>query len=59
MCHRFAGAVIEIVALGSMIQPALSEEPLKIGVMFPFTGPDLRARRSRARRHQAGLRRGK
>ena len=39
MCHRFAGAVIGIVALGSMIQPALSEEPIKIGVMFPLTGP--------------------
>ncbi len=39
MCHRFAGAVIGIVALGSMIQPALSQDPIKIGVMFPLTGP--------------------
>ena len=39
MFYRFAGAVIGIVALGSMIQPALSQEPIKIGVMFPLTGP--------------------
>jgi len=39
MFYRFAGAVIGIVALGSVIQPALSQEPIKIGVMFPLTGP--------------------
>jgi branched-chain amino acid transport system substrate-binding protein len=39
MCHRFAGAVIGLIALGSMIHPALSQEPIKIGVMFPLTGP--------------------
>ena len=39
MRHRFAGAVIGIVAIGGMIQPAFSQEPIKIGVMFPLTGP--------------------
>jgi len=28
-----------LIALGSLIQPACSQEPIKIGVMFPYTGP--------------------
>ena len=27
------------VVLGRLIQPAYSQEPIKIGVMFPLTGP--------------------
>jgi branched-chain amino acid transport system substrate-binding protein len=32
-------ATIGLVVLGISIQPALSQEPIKIGVMFPYTGP--------------------
>ena len=27
------------LTLGSLVQPAFSQEPIKIGVMFPYTGP--------------------
>jgi branched-chain amino acid transport system substrate-binding protein len=39
MRHFSAIAVAGLTALGSLIQPASSEEPIKIGVMFPLTGP--------------------
>jgi branched-chain amino acid transport system substrate-binding protein len=32
-------AIIGLAALGSLIEPASSQEPIKIGVMFPLTGP--------------------
>ena len=32
-------AIIGLTAFGSLIQPACSQEPIKIGVMFPYTGP--------------------
>ncbi len=39
MRHLTALAVLGLGALGSMVQPAVSQEPIKIGVMFPLTGP--------------------
>jgi branched-chain amino acid transport system substrate-binding protein len=39
MRHFSAIAVVALAALGSLMQPACSEEPIKIGVMFPLTGP--------------------
>ena len=32
-------AIVGLAALGSLVQPAYSQEPIKIGVMFPYTGP--------------------
>jgi branched-chain amino acid transport system substrate-binding protein len=32
-------AILGLTALGSLIEPAYSQEPIKIGVMFPYTGP--------------------
>lgn len=32
-------AIVGLMALASLMQPASSQEPIKIGVMFPLTGP--------------------
>src|ERR1700719_1039322 len=32
-------AIVGLMALASLMQPAFSQEPIKIGVMFPLTGP--------------------
>src|SRR5277367_578219 len=32
-------ATIVLAVIGFLIVPALSQEPIKIGVMFPYTGP--------------------
>jgi branched-chain amino acid transport system substrate-binding protein len=38
--HHFSAIVVAgLTALGLLTQPASSEEPIKIGVMFPLTGP--------------------
>ena len=39
MRHFSAIAAVALTAVGSLMQPACSEEPIKIGVMFPLTGP--------------------
>lgn len=39
MRKRGVATTIGLVAFGLLIQPALSQEPIKIGVMFPYTGP--------------------
>jgi branched-chain amino acid transport system substrate-binding protein len=39
MRHFSAIAVAGLAVLGSLMQPASSQEPIKIGVMFPLTGP--------------------
>src|SRR5215469_2086107 len=31
--------ILGLIALGSSLQPAFSQEPIKIGVLFPLTGP--------------------
>ena len=31
--------IVGLTALASLMQPAFSQEPIKIGVMFPLTGP--------------------
>jgi branched-chain amino acid transport system substrate-binding protein len=32
-------AIVGLMALASLMRPAFSQEPIKIGVMFPLTGP--------------------
>ena len=32
-------ATIGLAALGFLVKPAFSQDPIKIGVMFPYTGP--------------------
>ena len=32
-------AIVTFAVLGSLTEPACSQEPIKIGVMFPLTGP--------------------
>src|SRR5580692_9110329 len=32
-------AIVGLMALASLMQPAFGQEPIKIGVMFPLTGP--------------------
>jgi branched-chain amino acid transport system substrate-binding protein len=39
MRHLSAIAAAGLMALGASMQPALAQEPIKIGVMFPLTGP--------------------
>jgi branched-chain amino acid transport system substrate-binding protein len=39
MRKRGVATTIGLVVFGLLIQPALSQEPIKIGVMFPYTGP--------------------
>jgi len=39
MRHISVVAIAGLTALGSLMQPAWSQEPIKIGVMFPLTGP--------------------
>ena len=41
-----------LAVVAASIQPASSQEPIKIGVMFPYTGPISAQGRARARRHQ-------
>src|SRR3977135_235508 len=36
---RIFAAGFALTALSSLLQPALSQDPIKIGVMFPYTGP--------------------
>ena len=36
---RIFAAGFTLTALSSLLQPALSQDPIKIGVMFPYTGP--------------------
>lgn len=37
--RSFIAATVALAAFGSLAQPAFSQEPIKIGVMFPYTGP--------------------
>lgn len=37
--RSFAAATVALAAFVSLAQPASSQEPIKIGVMFPYTGP--------------------
>jgi branched-chain amino acid transport system substrate-binding protein len=39
MRHLNAVAAAGLMALGALMQPAFGQEPIKIGVMFPLTGP--------------------
>src|SRR5437764_3427498 len=39
MRHFSVIAIVGLTLLGTLIQPARSQEPIKIGVMFPLTGP--------------------
>ena len=39
MLHFSVIAIVGLTVLGTLIQPARSQEPIKIGVMFPLTGP--------------------
>jgi branched-chain amino acid transport system substrate-binding protein len=39
MLHFSVIAIVWLTVLGTLIQPARSQEPIKIGVMFPLTGP--------------------
>ena len=39
MRHLCTTAILGAVVLGRLMQPAYSQEPIKIGVMFPLTGP--------------------
>jgi hypothetical protein len=39
MRHFGIIALLGLGALGASMQPALSQQPIKIGVMFPLTGP--------------------
>src|ERR1700722_5985073 len=39
MRHLCTIAILGAVVLGRLIQPAYSQDPIKIGVMFPLTGP--------------------
>ena len=37
--RSFIAATVALAAFGTLAQPAFSQEPIKIGVMFPYTGP--------------------
>lgn len=37
--RSFIAATVALAAFGTLAQPAYSQEPIKIGVMFPYTGP--------------------
>jgi branched-chain amino acid transport system substrate-binding protein len=37
--RSFVAATVALAAFASMAQPAFSQEPIRIGVMFPYTGP--------------------
>ena len=37
--RSFAAATVALAAFVSLAQPASGQEPIKIGVMFPYTGP--------------------
>lgn len=37
--RSFIAATVALAAFGLLAQPAFSQEPIKIGVMFPYTGP--------------------
>ena len=37
--RSFVAATVALAAFGALAQPAFSQEPIKIGVMFPYTGP--------------------
>jgi branched-chain amino acid transport system substrate-binding protein len=37
--RSFIAATVALSAFGSLAPPAYSQEPIKIGVMFPYTGP--------------------
>ena len=39
MRHFSVIAIVGLAGLASLMQPACSQEPIKIGVMFPLTGP--------------------
>ena len=36
---RIFVAAFAVTVFSSLLQPALSQDPIKIGVMFPYTGP--------------------
>jgi branched-chain amino acid transport system substrate-binding protein len=37
--RSFIAATVALAAFGTLAQPAFSQEPIRIGVMFPYTGP--------------------
>ncbi len=39
MRQRSVAAMMGFAVIGFLIEPAMSQEPIKIGVMFPYTGP--------------------